>query len=187
MPDGLRVPLHERARSAGQLRRLVDEQDPEAALEIFAQAAEQAGTDALVVHARKAYLQGLSPKENREVPPLRYEVPLRLKREHPELTVHVEVLPHLHRTLAFIKSFGLKAGVALNPSTPVGSIEEVAGDVDPRGEREAGQRVPVEAGDVHEPQRPQRRRGRAVLHATRSPQISRRYSNPTRLPSRLPP
>jgi tRNA-dihydrouridine synthase A len=39
------------------------------------------------VHARKAYLRGLSPKENREVPPLRYEVPLRLKHEHPGLTV----------------------------------------------------------------------------------------------------
>jgi tRNA-dihydrouridine synthase A len=40
-----------------------------------------------IVHARKAHLQGLSPKENREVPPLRYEVPARLKAEHPELTV----------------------------------------------------------------------------------------------------
>ena len=39
------------------------------------------------MHARKAHLQGLSPKENREVPPLRYDVPARLKAEHPELTV----------------------------------------------------------------------------------------------------
>jgi ribulose-phosphate 3-epimerase len=46
------------------------------------------------------------------------------------ISVHVEVLPHLHRTIGFIKSLGLKAGVALNPSTPVGSLEEVAGDVD---------------------------------------------------------
>jgi ribulose-phosphate 3-epimerase len=46
------------------------------------------------------------------------------------LTVHVEVLPHLHRTLHFIKSFGIWAGVALNPSTPVVALEEVAGDVD---------------------------------------------------------
>jgi ribulose-phosphate 3-epimerase len=46
------------------------------------------------------------------------------------LSVHVEVLPHLHRTIAFIKSLGVKAGVVLNPSTPVVALEEVAGDVD---------------------------------------------------------
>ena len=46
------------------------------------------------------------------------------------VTVHVEVLPHLHRTLQFIRSCGALAGVALNPSTPVGALEEVAGTVD---------------------------------------------------------
>jgi ribulose-phosphate 3-epimerase len=46
------------------------------------------------------------------------------------LSVHVEVLPHLHRTIAAIKKRGAKAGVVLNPSTPVVAIEEVAGDVD---------------------------------------------------------
>ena len=46
------------------------------------------------------------------------------------LSVHVEVLPHLHRSIAFIKSLGAKAGVVLNPSTPVVALEEVAGDVD---------------------------------------------------------
>ena len=46
------------------------------------------------------------------------------------VSVHVEVLPHLHRTIAFIKSLGAQAGVVLNPSTPVGCLEEVAADVD---------------------------------------------------------
>ena len=46
------------------------------------------------------------------------------------LSVHVEVLPHLHRTVQYIKKRGAKAGVVLNPSTPVVSIENVAGDVD---------------------------------------------------------
>jgi len=46
------------------------------------------------------------------------------------LSVHVEVLPHLHRTISFIKSLGAKAGVVLNPSTSPVTIEEVAGDVD---------------------------------------------------------
>jgi ribulose-phosphate 3-epimerase len=46
------------------------------------------------------------------------------------MTVHVEVLPHLHRTIHFIKGLGVRAGVALNPSTPVVALEEIAGDVD---------------------------------------------------------
>ena len=46
------------------------------------------------------------------------------------LSVHVEVLPHLHRTVHAIKALGVKAGVVLNPSTPVGALEEIAGDVD---------------------------------------------------------
>ena len=46
------------------------------------------------------------------------------------LSVHVEVLPHLHRSVTFIKSLGVKAGVVLNPSTPAAALEEIAGDVD---------------------------------------------------------
>jgi tRNA-dihydrouridine synthase A len=65
----------------------IDEQDPEPALENIAQAVERAGADVLIVHARKAWLKGLSPKENREVPPLDYDRVYRLKRAHPRLTV----------------------------------------------------------------------------------------------------
>ncbi len=46
------------------------------------------------------------------------------------LSVHVEALPHLNRTIAFIKELGAKAGVAINPSTPLVALEEVAADVD---------------------------------------------------------
>ena len=46
------------------------------------------------------------------------------------LSVHVEVLPHLHRSISFIKGLGVKAGVVLNPSTPVLALEEIAGEVD---------------------------------------------------------
>ncbi len=46
------------------------------------------------------------------------------------VSVHVEVLPHLHRTIQAIKAAGAQAGVVINPSTPVGAIAEVAGDVD---------------------------------------------------------
>jgi len=46
------------------------------------------------------------------------------------LSVHVEVLPHLHRTIAAIKALGKKAGVVINPATPVHALDDVAGDVD---------------------------------------------------------
>jgi ribulose-phosphate 3-epimerase len=46
------------------------------------------------------------------------------------ISVHVEVLPHLHRTIGFIKGLGIKAGAVINPSTPVSSLEDVARDLD---------------------------------------------------------
>ncbi|HEY2049400.1 MAG TPA: tRNA dihydrouridine(20/20a) synthase DusA [Caulobacteraceae bacterium] len=65
----------------------VDEQDPEDSLFEFVDACATAGVKTFVVHARKAWLQGLSPKENREIPPLDWPLVARLKRERPELTV----------------------------------------------------------------------------------------------------
>ena len=65
----------------------VDDQDEYAGLAEFVDTVHAAGCDVFVVHARKAWLQGLSPKENREVPPLNYERVYRLKREHPQLTI----------------------------------------------------------------------------------------------------
>jgi tRNA-dihydrouridine synthase A len=67
----------------------IDDQDPEQALDIFARTAEQSGADALVVHARKAWLKGLSPKENRELPPLDYARVYRLKAAYPRLSIVV--------------------------------------------------------------------------------------------------
>ncbi len=65
----------------------IDEQDPEQALFAFAAAVKAAGADALIVHARKAWLKGLSPRENREVPPLDYAIVHRLKAAHPDLEI----------------------------------------------------------------------------------------------------
>src|SRR6185295_18468575 len=62
----------------------VDEQDPEIALDDLADAVFAAGADALWVHARKAWLEGLSPKENRDIPPLDYGRVCRLKAKHPD-------------------------------------------------------------------------------------------------------
>jgi tRNA-dihydrouridine synthase A len=60
----------------------VDEQEPREALFAFAEAVKAAGATALVVHARKALLEGLSPKDNRSIPPLDYELVHALKRAH---------------------------------------------------------------------------------------------------------
>jgi len=65
----------------------VDDQDDYADLQRFTGTMVEAGVRVLVVHARKAWLKGLSPKENREIPPLDYERVYRLKREFPQLVV----------------------------------------------------------------------------------------------------
>lgn len=65
----------------------VDDQDPEQSLFTLVDLCAQAGVTSFVVHARKAWLQGLSPKENRDIPPLDYPLVYRLKRERPDLTI----------------------------------------------------------------------------------------------------
>ncbi len=65
----------------------IDEQDIEQPLDDFVQGVVDAGTDALIVHARKAWLNGLSPKDNRTIPPLNYERVYRLKQKFPQLPI----------------------------------------------------------------------------------------------------
>lgn len=65
----------------------VDGQDPEEALPRFIEAVAGAGVGHVIVHARKAWLQGLSPRENREIPPLDHGLVSRMKRRFPELTI----------------------------------------------------------------------------------------------------
>ena len=67
----------------------VDEQDPSAALPRFLEAVAGAGVRRVTVHARKAWLQGLSPKENREVPPLDHDLVVGMKARFPELHVSI--------------------------------------------------------------------------------------------------
>ncbi|RUS60624.1 tRNA dihydrouridine(20/20a) synthase DusA [Pseudorhodobacter sp. E13] len=65
----------------------VDEQDPEQVLPAFIEAVAGAGVRHIIIHARKAWLKGLSPKENREIPPLDYGLVLRMKQHFPALTI----------------------------------------------------------------------------------------------------
>ena len=81
MRDAVSVPVTVKCRIG------VDDQDEYADLQHFTETMIEAGVEVLVVHARKAWLQGLSPKENREIPPLDYERVYRLKREFPQLVV----------------------------------------------------------------------------------------------------
>jgi tRNA-dihydrouridine synthase A len=81
MRDAVSVPVTVKCRIG------VDDQDEYADLQHFTETMLEAGVEVLVVHARKAWLQGLSPKENREIPPLDYQRVYRLKREFPQLLV----------------------------------------------------------------------------------------------------
>jgi tRNA-dihydrouridine synthase A len=73
MKRAVRIPVTVKCRIG------IDDQDPEVALDALARGVIAAGADALVVHARKAWLNGLSPKENRDIPPLDYDRVYRLK------------------------------------------------------------------------------------------------------------
>jgi tRNA-dihydrouridine synthase A len=81
----------------------IDDQEPELTLDPFVRAIECAGVDAVIVHARKAWLAGLSPKENREIPPLDYGCVHRLKAAHPRLEIvingGIETLEQAQRQL----------------------------------------------------------------------------------------
>jgi tRNA-dihydrouridine synthase A len=81
MQDAVDVPVTVKHRIG------IDEQDSEADLRNFVETVARGGCRHFIVHARKAWLQGLSPKDNRDVPPLDYERVFRLKAEFPELTI----------------------------------------------------------------------------------------------------
>lgn len=83
MKDAVAIPVTVKCRIG------VDDQDPEQALFALAEACVANGADALFVHARKAWLKGLSPKENREAPPLDYALVHRLKRALPDVPIAI--------------------------------------------------------------------------------------------------
>jgi tRNA-dihydrouridine synthase A len=105
MKAEVRVPVTVKCRLG------VDEQDTGPALDDLAHAVWEAGCDALWVHARKAWLQGLSPKENRDIPPLDYDRVRRLKRENPN------------------RFIGLNGGLA-NPIQALEAISQPGGELD---------------------------------------------------------
>jgi tRNA-dihydrouridine synthase A len=103
----------------------VDDQEPAEVLPGFLDRMIGAGADAIWIHARKAWLQGLSPKENREIPPLDYELVHRMKRENPDVFLginggiadlgqaagHLAVMDGVMLGRAAYQNAGLLAGV----------------------------------------------------------------------------
>ncbi len=83
MKDAVSIPVTVKCRLG------VDDQDTEEALDALTDTVRKAGVDALLVHARKAWLQGLSPKQNREVPPLDHDRVHRLKAANPGLPIAI--------------------------------------------------------------------------------------------------
>jgi tRNA-dihydrouridine synthase A len=81
MKRSVRIPVTVKCRIG------IDDQDPEVALDRLARSVVAAGADMLIVHARKAWLNGLSPKENRDIPPLDYDRVYRLKAALPDLPI----------------------------------------------------------------------------------------------------
>ena len=81
MKRAVRIPVTVKCRIG------IDDQDPEVALDMLARNVVAADADALVVHARKAWLNGLSPKENRDIPPLDYDRVYRLKAALPNVPI----------------------------------------------------------------------------------------------------
>jgi len=110
----------------------VDDQDTEPALDDMANAVFQAGCDGLWVHARKAWLQGLSPKENRTVPPLDYPRVERLKKKFPNQFIGINGgIEDLVQGSLLLKTFDgimLGRGAYQNPSLLLGVDREIYGD-----------------------------------------------------------
>src|SRR3984957_13759253 len=97
----------------------VDDQDPEQSLRALIDFCASAGVTVFAAHARKAWLEGLSPKENRDVPPLDYELVYRVKRERPTLTILVnggiETLEQAEDHLAHVDGVMLGRAAYQNP------------------------------------------------------------------------
>ena len=129
MKAAVRVPVTVKCRIG------VDDQDPGEALFAFAGAVKAAGADALIVHARKAWLEGLSPKDNRTVPPLDYGLVYALKRAYPDWPVAINGgVPDLEAArahLAYVDGVMIGRAAYQNPELLIGVDPEIFGEPTP--------------------------------------------------------
>ncbi len=113
MKDSVAVPVSVKCRTG------INALDSDAFLENFISPVKDAGCDVLIIHARIAILEGLSPKENREIPPLNYERVFRMKRAFPELPIvingGIRTLEHAQEMLSQVDGVMLGREVYHNP------------------------------------------------------------------------
>jgi tRNA-dihydrouridine synthase A len=113
----------------------IDDQDPEAALDTLARSVVAAGADALIVHARKAWLNGLSPRENRDIPPLDYDRVYRLKASMPAVPVIINggigSLAEAKHHLAHVDGVMLGRAAYQEPWRLIASDPELFGEAAP--------------------------------------------------------
>ena len=118
MADAVKIPVTVKCRIG------VDEQEPREALFALVEAVRQAGAVAVVVHARKAWLDGLSPKDNRTIPPLDYPLVYALKAAHPNLAIAInggfDDLVAARAQLAFVDGVMLGRAAYQNPELLLG-------------------------------------------------------------------
>jgi len=113
----------------------IDDQDAEESLDQFIDAVAEAGCRTFIVHARKAWLEGLSPKENREIPPIDYGRVYRLKQRRPDLTVLLNggilSLAEARSHLLFVDGVMLGRAAYQDPYVLAGVDQEVFGADEP--------------------------------------------------------
>jgi tRNA-dihydrouridine synthase A len=113
MREAVRVPVTVKCRIG------VDQQYSYQDLANFIETLAQAGCRTFIIHARKAWLRGLSPKENREIPPLRYDIVRQIKRDFPQLTIimngGIKTLAHIREHLQTVDGVMIGREAYANP------------------------------------------------------------------------
>ncbi|MDB5608484.1 MAG: tRNA dihydrouridine(20/20a) synthase DusA [Bradyrhizobium sp.] len=130
MKRAVRIPVTVKCRIG------IDDQDPEMALDTLARSVVAAGVDALIVHARKAWLNGLSPKENRDIPPLDYDRVYRLKASLPDVPIIINggiaSLAEARQHLGFVDGVMLGRAAYQEPWRLLTVDPELFGEASPR-------------------------------------------------------
>ncbi|WP_346797333.1 tRNA dihydrouridine(20/20a) synthase DusA [Halomonas sp. Bachu 37] len=133
MRDAVSIPVTVKCRIG------IDDQDEDADLERFIESVADAGCEVFIIHARKAWLQGLSPKENRDVPPLNYPRVHRLKQSRPELHIGInggiKSLEACREQLQHVDSVMIGREAYQNPWMLAGVDSQLYGEMDPAASR----------------------------------------------------